>query len=124
VSQQVRDILQRYERMNPNDRHFVSSGFDAVLSGLEDQCGPLTDWNPERKKEIAKQVMQSSRDAFKKQGDTIFAEMNQLGAHGGALLSCYLELQALPGDQAAAVVGTIDAWRQRAQNSGPYASAR
>jgi hypothetical protein len=123
VSDQVRDILQRYERMNPNDRYWVSSAFDSVLSEVEDQLGPVAEWNAEQKKQIAKQIMQSTQQTFNTRGNNMFAETSQLGAHGGALFSLYLELQTLPGDQAAKVAGTIENWRERAQKSGPYAES-
>lgn len=124
VSDQVQDILQRYERMNPNDRYWVSSAFASVLSELEDQLGPVAQWDAEHKKEVAKQIMQGAQQAFTTRGDNMFAETNRLGAHGGALVSCYLELQTLPGDQAAKVVGTIEGWREHAQTPDPYAGPR
>jgi hypothetical protein len=123
VSDQVQDILQRYERMNPNDKYWISSAFSSVLSELETQFGPIAQWDPEHKKQVAKQVMQGAQQAFTTRGDNMFAETSQLSAHGGALVSCYLELQTLPGDQATEVIGKIEGWRERAQKSGPYAGA-
>jgi len=122
VADQVQDILQRYERMNPNDRYWVSSAFDAVLSELEEQLGPVAQWDAEHKKQVASQIMQGAQQALITRGDNMSAETTRLGAHGGALVSCYLELQTLPGDQAAKVVATIEGWRERAQKSGPYAA--
>ncbi len=124
VSKQVEDILQRYERMNPNDKYWVSSAFASVLSELEDQFGPVAKWDAEHKKQVANQIMKGAQQAFTTRGGNTFAETTRLGAHGGALVSCYLELQTLPGDQAADVVGTIEGWRERAEKSGPYADLR
>jgi hypothetical protein len=121
VADQAQDILQRYERMNPNDRYWVSSAFNSVLSELEDQLGPVAQWDAEHKTQIAKQIMQGAQQAFTTRGDNMFTETSRLGAHGGALVSCYLELQTLPGEQAVKVVGTIKGWREHAQKSGPYA---
>ena len=59
VSDQVHDILQRYERMNPNGRYWVSSGFDAVLSELEDQLGPVAQWDAEHKMPNIRSRLQS-----------------------------------------------------------------
>ncbi len=64
--------------------------------------------------------MQGAQQAFATRGDNMSAETARLGSHGGALVSCYLELQTLPGEQAAKVVGMIEGWRERAQKSGPY----
>jgi hypothetical protein len=122
LSDQVQEILQRYKRMNPNDKYWVCSAFASVLSELEDQFGPVAQWDAEHKKQVAKQIMQGAQQAFTTPGDNMFAETSRLGAHGGALVSCYLELQTLPGDQAANVIGTIEGWRDRAQKSGPYAT--
>jgi hypothetical protein len=117
VADQARDILRRYERMNPNDRYWVSSAFNSVLSELEDQLGPVAQWDAEHKKQVAKQIIQGAQQAFTTRGDNMSAETTRLGAHGGALVSCYLELQTLPGDQAASVAKTIEGWRERAQKS-------
>jgi hypothetical protein len=111
LSDQVTDILLRYQRMHSNDRHWVTSAFKAVLSELEDQFGPMESWADEQKKQIAKQVMESSQQAFATRGDNIFAETGRLGSYGGALLSLYLELQTLPGNQAAKNLGMIENWR-------------
>ena len=124
VSKQVEDILQRYERMNPNDRYWVSSAFDSVSSELEEQLGPVAQWDAEHKRQVAKQIMQRAQQTFTTRGDNMFAKTSRLGAHGGALVSCYLELQTLPGDQAAKLVGAIEGWRERARKSGPYADPR
>jgi hypothetical protein len=122
LADQVQDILQRYERMNPNDRYWVSSAFDAVMSELEEQLGPVAQWDAEHKQQVAKQIMQGAQQAFTTPGDNMSAETTRLGAHGGALASCYLELQTLPGDQAANVVAAIEGWREHAQKSCPYAT--
>jgi hypothetical protein len=114
VSKQVNDILQRYERMNPNDRYWVFSAFNSVLSEVEDQLGSITQWSTEQKKQIAKQIMSSAQKAFNARGNNTAAETTQLSAHGGALLSLYLELQTLSGDQAASVAEAIESWRTRA----------
>jgi hypothetical protein len=121
VSKQVEDILQRYERMNPNDKYWVFSAFEHMLSEVEDQHGALAEWNAERKSQIAKQIMHSAQKAFSARGDNMSAETTRLGANGGALLSCYLELQTVPGNQADKVVVTIEGWREHAQKSSPYA---
>jgi hypothetical protein len=121
VSKQVED-MQRYERMNPNDRYWVSSGFDAVLTELEEQLGPVAQWDADHKKQVAKQIMQGAQQAFGARGDNMSAEATRLHAHGGALVSCYLELQTLPSDQADSVTRAIEGWRKRAQTSGPYAT--
>lgn len=117
VSDQVQDILQRYARMNTNDQYWVSSAFANVLSELEAQFGPVAQWDAEQKKQVAKQIMLGAQEAFTTPGDNMVAETSRLGAHGGALVSCYLELQTLPGDQAAEVVGAIEGWRTRAQKT-------
>jgi hypothetical protein len=118
VSKQVEDILQRYERMNPNDKYWVFSPFEHMLSEVEDQHGALAEWNAERKSQIAKQIMHSAQKAFSARGDNMSAETTRLGANGGALLSCYLELQTLPGDQADKVVVTIEGWREDETTAG------
>jgi hypothetical protein len=106
--------------MNPNDRYWVSSAFASVLSDLVDQFGPVANWDAEHKKQVAKQIMKGALQAFTTRGDNTFAETARLGAHGGALVSCYPELQTLPGDQAADVVETVEGWRERAEKSGSY----
>lgn len=121
VSKQVDDILQRYERMNPNDRHWVFSGFDNVLSELEEQFGPAAKWNADDKKQVAKEIMQGAQKAFNTRGDNMSADMTRLSAHGAALVSCHLELQTLPGAQAARTVAAIERWREHSRTSGPYA---
>jgi hypothetical protein len=118
VAKQVDNILQRYQRMNHTDRYWVFLGFNAVSSEVENQLGSIVQWSNEQKKQVAKQIMLSSQKAFTARGNNnIDAETTQLGAHGAALLSLYLELQTLPGDQAANVAAAIENWRASAQNT-------
>ena len=112
ISKQVDDILQRYQRMNPNDRYWVFSIFNSVLSEVQDQLGSVAQWSTEQKKQIAKRIMLSSQKAFTTRDDNMAADTTQLSAYGGALLSLYLELLTLPGDQAARVSEAIENWRQ------------
>jgi hypothetical protein len=117
VAKQVGNILQRYQRMNDTDRYWVFLGFNAVSSEVENQLGSIVQWSNEQKKQVAKQIMLSSHTAFSaRRNNNINAETTQLGAHGAALLSLYLELQTLPGDQAANVAAAIENWRASAQN--------
>ncbi|WP_369725160.1 hypothetical protein AB8Z38_11590 [Bradyrhizobium sp. LLZ17] len=116
LSKQVDDILQRYERMNSNDKYWVFSAFNSVLSELEDQLGSFAHWSNEQKKQLAKQIMLSAQKALTERGNNIAAETTRISAHGGALLSLYLELQTLPGDQAASIVEAIENWRALAQS--------
>src|SRR6266852_1242039 len=85
LSDQVADILLRYQRMHSNDTHWVTSAFKAVLSELEDQFGPMERWADEQKKQIAKQVMESSQQAFATRGDNIFAETGRFGFLRGSV---------------------------------------
>jgi hypothetical protein len=111
---EIQDILLRYDRMDTNSRHFVSSAFDAVLSDVEENLGSLSEWSIEQKKECAKQLMISSRAAFATRGDSVHAVTTRLGAHGGALLSLYIECQTLPGSKAKAAVGAVYNWIEKA----------
>jgi hypothetical protein len=111
ASKEVEDILTRYNRMDPNSRYFVSSGFSSVLSALEDQHGPLDGLGIEQKKRFAKELITECRRAFQVGGDGIHAQTTRLGAHGGALLALHLELQTLPGNRAKTAVETINRWR-------------
>jgi hypothetical protein len=89
-----------------------------VSSEVENQLGSIVQWSNEQKKQVAKQIMLSSQKAFTARGNNnIDAETTQLGAHGAALLSLYLELQTLPGDQAANVAAAIENWRASARNT-------
>jgi hypothetical protein len=92
------------------------------LSELEEQLGPVAQWDAEHKRQVAKQIMQGAQQAFSARGDNMSAETTRLHAHGGALVSCYLELQTLPGHQVVNVVAAIEGWREHAQKSGPYAT--
>jgi len=112
IGKQLKDALERYDAMNPNDRYFVFSAFDTVLSDLEDQLGPLANWTSEQRKATAKQIMDASRQSFNTPGSGVHAETSRLGAHGGAFLSLYLELQTLPGSQAISLVKAIEDWRK------------
>jgi hypothetical protein len=108
---EAEDILLRYNRMDSNSQHFVSSAFEMVLTDLEDQLGSASNWSDEHKKELAKQIMASSKEAFGTRGNNVTAEITRINAHGAALLSLYLELQTLPGNLAKAAVESIDRWR-------------
>jgi valyl-tRNA synthetase len=117
VAKQVDDILQRYQRMNPNDRFWVFSGFNAASSEVENQLGSVVQWSNEQKKQVAKQIMLSAQRVFTARGNNMEAETTQLRARGAALLSHYLELQTLPGDRAANVAAAIENWRAIARNT-------
>jgi hypothetical protein len=117
VAKQVDNILQRYQRMNHSNRYWVFLGFNAVSSEVENQFGSIVQWSNEQKKQVAKRIMLSSQKAFTARGNNnIEDERTQLRAHGAALLSLYLELQTLPGDQAANVAAAIENWRASTQN--------
>jgi hypothetical protein len=117
ASEEVEDILKRYRSMHSLDRRLVVSAFQAMLSGMVNQSGPLAGLQVNLKQEIAKGLMTAARSAFATRGDSIYAETSRVSAYGGALLSLYLELQTLPGDRALSMVSTIEDWEQRAAAS-------
>jgi hypothetical protein len=115
VSEQVDDILRRYEAMHSPDKRLVASAFEAMLSELVDKLGPLTRLPNKEMQGISKQIMEASQSAFKTPGSTIYAETSRISSYGGALLALYLELQTLPGDQAVRVIASIENWLRRAE---------
>jgi hypothetical protein len=108
---EVEDILLRYKRMDPNSQYFVSGAFTHTLEELEDELGALSDWDTARKKAVSEEMKTAARSAFNTPGTSIRAETGRLGAHGGALLALYIELQTLPGDQAKAALEAICRWK-------------
>jgi hypothetical protein len=74
VSEQVNDALQRIERMHFGDEGLVARSFESVLSELEDQFGPVQPWPSEQKKQVAREILESSQQAFRTQGNGVFAE--------------------------------------------------
>ncbi|MET4601087.1 hypothetical protein ABIB90_000538 [Bradyrhizobium sp. JR4.1] len=113
MSKQVDDILRRYERMNSADKGLIVSAFESCLSELEDQGGRIDQWPPEHTMQIAKEIMTAAQNGFNTRGSMIFAETARTSAHGAALLSLYLELRGLPGDQAVESRTKIEDWRRQ-----------
>jgi len=101
IAKSVDEILQWYQTMTPPIRYLVISAFEAGHSSLEDQFGELAQLMPDQKKELAKQVYEAARGAAATRGANLSAQMSRVSADGGALLSYFIELQTLPGDQAA-----------------------
>lgn len=123
VSQQVDDILRRYDRMHRADRRLVVDAFGSCLSELEDQAGAIEGWTPEHTTQVAKEIMMAAQKGFKTQGSMIFAKTTRTSAHGGALLSLYLELRALPGGLAVESKTKIEEWRKLVEVGGSSAKA-
>jgi hypothetical protein len=98
--------------MQVPDQELVCRAFDSVLSDLEDDLGDLPTWSTDKKRTIAKQILQVAQAGFNQRGSGVAAEMNRVSAHGGALLSLYLELQTLPGDKSRKAAALIDEWRR------------
>jgi hypothetical protein len=118
VSKQVDDILRRYERMNSADKGLVVSAFESCLSELEDQAGGIEQWTPEQTTQVAKEIMTAAQNGFNTRGSMTFAQMTRISAHGGALLSLYLELRGLPGGRAVESKTKIEEWRKLAEIGG------
>jgi hypothetical protein len=120
IAKSVDDILQRYQAMSQTDRYLVISAFESVHSSLEEKFGDLAQLLPAQKKEIARHVYKTVREAGSARGSNLQAQMSRIGAHGGALFSYFLELQSVPGHQAVGVRAAITTWREKAQSDLNY----
>jgi hypothetical protein len=72
-------------------------------------------WSDDFKKSASKELITASRQAFKDRPGGVMAEATRISAHGGALLSLYLELQTLPAETAKQFIQKIEAWRSENQ---------
>src|SRR5688572_25339257 len=113
ISEMVEDILRRYQRMHSGDKYLVVSAFEHSLRAREDDLDDedgdvlISGMNAEQKKELAKFFMKPAQAFAKTRGSGVYAGTNWISAEGVALLSFYVELQALPGHQAIGLVKAI-----------------
>jgi hypothetical protein len=119
VSEYVLDILARYERMNPLDKDLVLRSFRSVLSQFEEEYGSAGGWSNELRLKLAKQLFSSAKTAASNPYGNIDGEMTRISANGVAMLSFYIELQALNGRRASDLVRTINVWSERPSGYNP-----
>ena len=122
ISKMVEDILRRYQRMHSGDKYLVVLAFEHSLHAREDDLddedkdAAIAEMNAEQKEGLATFLMKSTPAFAKTRGSGVYAGTSWISAEGVALLSFYVELQALPGHQAMGLVKAIEDWRSAAQS--------
>lgn len=105
--------------MNPLDRDLVLRSFRNVLSQLEEEHGPTEHWSNELRLSLAKQLFRAAQNAASNPYGNMEGEMTRISADGTALLSFYIEMQALNGQRAIDLVRTISAWSESPSGYNP-----
>ena len=104
VSMEAIDLIKRHQRFDAKQRREMMSAFEHAKGRLEIENGAIHSWEVQRKALVAKQTLQSAKDAY---------EYAPHGSCGVALVGLYLEAQSLPAEKAKRLVCLIDEWHRR-----------
>ena len=105
VSDEVLDIIRRYQRLNKEERNAVISGFGFAKARVEIEYGEIHTWALEQRGTVARAVLKAAKEGY------AHAPSSSCGI---ALLGLYLEAQTIPGDKADRLVHLIEEWHRRA----------
>ena len=105
VSEEVVDIIRRYQQFNEEERNAVISGFGFAKARVEIEYGEIDTWALEHKGTVAKAILKAARAGYSNVPHS---------SCGIALMGLYLEAQTIPGDKAARLVDLIEEWHRRA----------
>ena len=105
VSDEVVDIIKRYQRFNEQEREAVISAFGFSKKRLEIEYGEIHTWELEHKGIVTKTVLKTAKDGY---------AQSPCSSCGIALMGLYLEAQTIPGDKAERLVYLINEWHRRA----------
>jgi hypothetical protein len=112
-------LIKCYEQANPLDKDLVLRSFQSVLSELELKHGSAEHRSDGLRSILAKRLLKLAQNAASNPHDNIEGEMTRISANGVALLSYYIEMQALKSQDARALVGIIDEWSKRPSGYNP-----
>src|SRR5690242_8518840 len=112
VSDEVVDIIRRFQALDQKQRKEVVSGFGFVKARFEIEYGEIDTWAMDHKSNVAKAVLQTAKDGY---GAAPYSSI------GIALMGLYLEAQTIPGDKAERLVHLIDEWHRRATTASSSA---
>lgn len=101
----VETILKSYCGYGWYERYELLSAFDYTKNDLEDDHGNIAEWSKESQDAVVKQLKEGA-----KQG----GQSASYGASGMYLLSLYIDLHTIPGENADRLKKEIDAWHQTA----------
>ena len=110
VSDEVVDIIRRYQQFNEEERKAVISAFGFAKARVEIEYGEIDTWAFDHKGKVAKAVLKTAKDGYANVPHSSF---------GIALMGLYLEAQTIPGDKAERLVHLIEEWHRRAIGSSP-----
>jgi hypothetical protein len=105
VSDEVMDIIRRYQKFNEEERDAVLSSFGFAKVRVEIEYGEIHTWATEHKGAVAKAVLKTAREGY--------ATVPHSSC-GIALMGLYLEAQTIQGDKADRLVHLIEEWHRRA----------
>jgi hypothetical protein len=103
VRKSVDDILKRYNEYGWYERYELLSAFDYTKSDLEIEHGAISEWPQEKQSAFVKQLFGIAKKGF---------ATAPYGASGMALLSMYIDLHTIPGENAARLKREIEAWHR------------
>ena len=110
VSDEVLDIIRRYQQFNEEERKAVISAFGFTKARVEIEYGEIDTWTTEHRGSVAKAVLKAAKDGYANAPHS---------SYGIALMGLYLEAQTIPGDKAERLVHLIKEWHRRAVGSSP-----
>lgn len=105
VRSSVEDIFSRYRGYGKYERYELLSAFDYTKSDLEDEYGIIEEWPQETQSALVKQLLQTAKQGF---------QTSPYGASGMALLSMYIDIHTIPGENAVRLKEEIDVWHHAA----------
>jgi hypothetical protein len=105
VSDEVVDVITRYQRSNEQDRKTVISAFGFARARVEIEYGEIDTWGFERKRRVAKALLEAAKEGYAHAAHS---------SCGIALMGLFLEAQTIPGDKAERLVYLIEEWHRRA----------
>lgn len=105
VSEEVLDIIRRYQRFSETERHEVISAFSYAKAHLEVDHGEIHTWNADHKSAVAHHVLTTAKEAY---------ALAPYSSSGVALVGLYLEAQTLQGNKAKRLVDLLDEWHRNA----------
>ena len=101
-------LLQAHNRMDPKQRHTFTRAYHLAKKHLEEVHGNHGDWKKDDQLKAAETLMLNARKAV---------DAEPCGAMGIALLSLFLEVNTLTGNEAVKLSSHIEQWYDGAVDS-------
>jgi hypothetical protein len=105
LRREAEDLFRRYASFGGYKRYVFLSAFDSVRDHYEQELGEIRTWTDSRKAEVVSELRKLANEGW---------QMEPHGSMGAMMLNLYIDVQTIPGAEAASLKQDIEAWHDRA----------